>query len=296
MGLRATPFFQVPNKWRPGGYENFPGTISHSHFYRTPDRFIGKKVIVLGKGPSGTDIALELRRCGADVILSHEGGEGEMDYGDLVPQVPSVTEVRSNGSVVLRDGSIVSDVDELLLCTGYAYSFPFLHDSAGISVSKDRRSVDGLLSHCVVEKHPTLSLIGLPFKVVPFPMFMDQACFIGAMLSGQLPFPLTRSSLANLRSSERLELDNTAPSKYLHCLGDRQWEYRRKLASWSGAPLPGEVGREIYNDARAARNRDPADYRRREYVVFGNDPGEWRVTVGDCDITGQEDPNNAPVH
>ncbi|HEX6247744.1 MAG TPA: NAD(P)-binding domain-containing protein [Nocardioidaceae bacterium] len=48
------------------GSETFPGLQLHAHYYRTPDIFEGKRVLVLGIGNSATDIAVESSRT-ADV-------------------------------------------------------------------------------------------------------------------------------------------------------------------------------------------------------------------------------------
>ena len=40
--------------------ENFNGLKLHSHDYREPDMFKDRSVLVLGAGPSGTDIAIEI--------------------------------------------------------------------------------------------------------------------------------------------------------------------------------------------------------------------------------------------
>lgn len=279
-----------PNTWRPVGSASFPGEISHSHTYRTPDRFVRKKVVVLGSGPSGTDIALELHRFGVDVTLSHFDGKGKPNYGGLVPQAAPVVELREDSSVVLKDGSVISNVDELLLCTGYAYSMPFLSENSGISTSKDRRAIYGLFMQCVTMKHPTLSLLGMPFKVIPFPMFEDQAKFVGAILSGRVPFAVSPKSIAVLHRKEMEQNDTDVPEKYKHSLDDKQWEYRRRLADWSGGQAPAESIREMYNDASAARENDPLNYRSREYTKLGDGPGEWRVSLFGKDVTGQQDP------
>lgn len=42
------------------GREKFCGKQWHSHDYREPSCFIGKKVLVVGAGPSGVDIAAQV--------------------------------------------------------------------------------------------------------------------------------------------------------------------------------------------------------------------------------------------
>ena len=65
-GVNGTP--RQPD-W-PG---RFNGPILHSSDYKTPTRFAGQKVLVVGFGNSGGDIALDLARAGVDVTLSVRG-------------------------------------------------------------------------------------------------------------------------------------------------------------------------------------------------------------------------------
>lgn len=246
---------------------------------------------MLGAGPSGTDIALELHRNGATVTLSHKKGGGKDKYGGLVPQTAAIKRVYANGDVEMEDGAIVEAVDEILLCTGYAYSFPFLSDDSGMTVTKDRRAIHGLLMHCVVGAHPTLSVIGMVYKVIPFPVFEDQAAFIAGVLRGTVPFDVSEDRIKKLMAEEDARRDPNAPEKYLHALDDSQWEYRRTLAEWTGRPLPTETLKEIYNDSRAARMHDPLRYRQRVYKILGSGPGQWRVFMNGKDVTGRVDPD-----
>lgn len=45
----------------------------HSHDYRNPEKYYGKTVIILGAGPSGIDIGIEITGHAAHVYLSHSG-------------------------------------------------------------------------------------------------------------------------------------------------------------------------------------------------------------------------------
>lgn len=73
-------------------------------------------------------------------------------------------------SVVLEDDTVL-DVDVLVLCTGYCYSFPFL-DGCGVSVEDER--VYPLYKHLIHAEHPTLAIVGLCKVIVPFPQFHCQ--------------------------------------------------------------------------------------------------------------------------
>ncbi len=56
------------------GAESFPGTQMHAHYYRTPDVFEGRRVLVLGIGNSATDIAVESSRVADETILAMRRG------------------------------------------------------------------------------------------------------------------------------------------------------------------------------------------------------------------------------
>jgi cation diffusion facilitator CzcD-associated flavoprotein CzcO len=55
------------------GMETFGGPILHSSAYRNPAPFAGKRVLVIGYGNSGAEIALDLAEAGIDVALSVRG-------------------------------------------------------------------------------------------------------------------------------------------------------------------------------------------------------------------------------
>ncbi len=56
------------------GAEDFPGAQIHAHYYKTPDMFAGKRVLVLGIGNSATDIAVESSRVAERTYLAMRRG------------------------------------------------------------------------------------------------------------------------------------------------------------------------------------------------------------------------------
>ncbi len=56
------------------GAEEFPGLQLHAHYYKTPDIFAGKRVLVLGIGNSATDIAVESSRVAERTYLAMRRG------------------------------------------------------------------------------------------------------------------------------------------------------------------------------------------------------------------------------
>lgn len=56
------------------GQEKFKGQILHTHSYKKPSEFVGKKVVVVGIGNSGGDVAVELSMVNPKVYLSTRRG------------------------------------------------------------------------------------------------------------------------------------------------------------------------------------------------------------------------------
>ncbi|MBZ0294277.1 MAG: NAD(P)/FAD-dependent oxidoreductase [Anaerolineae bacterium] len=56
----ATGRFSKPYVPHLPGIEHFEGTVLHSHEYKGPDAFAGQRVMVVGNGPSGVDLVVEL--------------------------------------------------------------------------------------------------------------------------------------------------------------------------------------------------------------------------------------------
>ncbi|KAI5127314.1 Dimethylaniline Monooxygenase [N-Oxide-Forming] 4 [Manis pentadactyla] len=56
------------------GIHTFKGQVLHSQQYKTPDGFQGKRILVLGLGNTGGDVAVELSRTAAQVLLSTRTG------------------------------------------------------------------------------------------------------------------------------------------------------------------------------------------------------------------------------
>jgi cation diffusion facilitator CzcD-associated flavoprotein CzcO len=69
----ATGLADYPHAPAWPGIETFGGPIQHSSSYRNPAPFTGKRVLVVGFGASGGEIALDLSEAGVDVALAVRG-------------------------------------------------------------------------------------------------------------------------------------------------------------------------------------------------------------------------------
>ncbi len=69
----ATGWAEYPYSPAWPGMETFGGPIAHSSRYRNPQPYAGQRVLVVGFGNSGGEIALDLAEAGVDVTLSVRG-------------------------------------------------------------------------------------------------------------------------------------------------------------------------------------------------------------------------------
>ena len=70
----ATGIVSSPRTPTFAGREQFRGRVMHSVEYRRPEPFAGRRVLVVGVGNSGAEIASELARAGVDVTIAVRSG------------------------------------------------------------------------------------------------------------------------------------------------------------------------------------------------------------------------------
>ena len=72
--VMATGIAANPRRPRFPGEETFGGDLRHSVAYRRPDPYVGRRVLVVGTGNSGGEIASELAAAGAEVTIAVRSG------------------------------------------------------------------------------------------------------------------------------------------------------------------------------------------------------------------------------
>jgi dimethylaniline monooxygenase (N-oxide forming) len=76
------------------GQERFKGELVHTELYRNPDRFAGKRVLIVGAGESGSDICNEVSKVASKVAIAIRG-----KHGHLIPRIQGsgrVTDLNTN--------------------------------------------------------------------------------------------------------------------------------------------------------------------------------------------------------
>ncbi|XP_045136290.1 flavin-containing monooxygenase FMO GS-OX-like 2 [Portunus trituberculatus] len=194
--------------------DKFRGQQMHSHDYREPEPFRGLRVAVLGASASGLDISLEVASVAKEVLLSHNHPvQIPSELPPNIRQVRGIVAAYEDG-FVFGDGS-QADADVLLCCTGYEFTFPFLSEECGVTV--ENNIVKPLYKHLIHTAFPTMAFVGIPFQIVPFPLFDVQVKFFLAVLTGDVT-PLTH---------EEMDADTVHALQRLRCSGGQDRHYHR---------------------------------------------------------------------
>jgi cation diffusion facilitator CzcD-associated flavoprotein CzcO len=155
---------------------------------------------VVGNSASGLDISDQISKVSkVPVIVSEKPTIVTATTNPALIYKPQIAEFRPEGRTVLfSNGDIESDIDHVVFCTGYFYSFPFLR-SLSPPVVTDGASALNLYQHMLYAPDPSISFLGIPQRVVPFPFVEAQMAYLARVWAGRLPFP----SEAELRDWER---------------------------------------------------------------------------------------------
>eukprot|EP00892_Ulva_mutabilis_P007447 jgi/Ulvmu1/5074/UM021_0091.1 len=251
------------------GLDTYPGACEHSHSYRHPDVYSGKRVLIVGAHASGEDIAWDIAPYAAAVVMSAKSWmkeefahvRGPFGPANNMYRRPWVSRMGSDGTIEFEDGSSVQDIDIVMFCTGYHYAMPFLDAEI---VDTSRSHVRPLYQHLL---HPafgaSLSFVGLPFKVVPFPQFEVQTRYVARLLSGKATLPSQHEMHNWMESHYRQFDDGSAPDRHGHLQGGGHWDYNDELSELSGcSDFTPEWRKGLWRHARELKQKyEPTEYR-----------------------------------
>ncbi|XP_049545337.1 senecionine N-oxygenase-like [Anopheles darlingi] len=227
------------------GSAQFRGQQLHSHDYRCADHYANKAVLVVGAGPSGMDIALELAKSAQRVTLSHHMDRLTFPFPANLTQQPDVARLTGTGARFVNGAEASFDV--VLYCTGFRYSFPFLGDDCGIRVEDNH--VQPLYKHCININHPTMAFIGLPYYVCAAQMMDLQVRFCLEFFAGRRCL-LTRSEmLADMEREMGARWRRGYKRRHAHMMGPDQGQYYDDLAQTAGIKPIAPVMTKLHNES-----------------------------------------------
>lgn len=260
--------FSTPFRARITGSKSFRGRQMHSHDYRHPGIFTGRNVLVVGGGPSGVDITQEIAQRAKKVFWSNHLTPPKVVSAQNVVQKTDVQHFDEEGATFVNGSR--ETFDDVVYCTGYRYTFPFLSVDCGVFC--DDNYVRPLYKHCVSINSPSMAMIGLPFLCCPFQMFDLQIRFSLTFMTGRKALP----SRDEMRQDTDREMNGKWQSgvkrSKAHALGKgHQDKYYAELASTAAIlPLKPFVCK-MYDQNRLHVERDLANYRRYKFTLLDDE-------------------------
>ena len=262
------------------GIDAFAGMLSHSHAYREPSAYAGLDVLVVGAGPSGVDISREVAGVARSVVVAAGDPNDSLpralqdavsaDASNLTA-LPRVSRFCPDGaSVLLADGAEVGPFEAAILCTGYEYSFPFLPPSL-VSVPEEN---PGLVLPRLYQHmwHPPLgsrlAFVGIPFKVIPFPLMEVQASWFAHVVAGSVSLPSQTEMENETDAEDAARADAGIHPRFTHRL--EAWdEYCASVCALIGREWSG-VRKEVYSAVSLDRKAHPDSYRDTNYTDYAD--------------------------
>ena len=183
----ATGHFSTPNAPYFSGFETFSGRLLHSHDLRNALEFRDKDVLIIGSCISAEDITLQCWKYGCkSVTISHLGATPMgHKWPDNVKEVPLLQKV-SNKTCTFKDGS-TTDVDAIILCTGYMHHFPFMANDLKLR-STNRWAIDNLYKGVVWVNNPKLYYLGMQ-NALTFMQLDTEAWYVRDIIMGRINVP-----------------------------------------------------------------------------------------------------------
>lgn len=222
----------------PGMDTCFSGKILHSIEYDDPTEFVDQTVLCIGARASGSDLAREISQHAKHVYLSDSTADSSKTLG-RVTLVPKTVAMQDNNHVKFaKDCSLSPQVDVVIYCSGYDYSFPFINEKSNLPLQVGQRRVMPLYKQLWHAHYPSVAFLGLPHSVLPFPLFELQAeAALEKLVTRNLP-PLQERMEAAKQDAVRGGPNETGRVEDTHYLGAAQWDYCRDLSKMAS----------LYND------------------------------------------------
>lgn len=166
----------------------------------------------------------------------------EKPWADQVPEI--VEFLSEERGVRFANGRVERDIDAVIFCTGFHYSYPFLQSLDPAIVVPGGSHAAHLWEHILYTADPTLAFLSIPQRIVPFPISEAQSAVVARMWSGRVS-PPSREEMEQWVQNIKEE---TGGGKAIHTMTTGQdVDYINNLYRISSSAAP-ELGLE--NDGR----------------------------------------------
>ncbi|XP_071141953.1 trimethylamine monooxygenase-like [Mytilus edulis] len=224
----AVGIYNSPDKPYFEGIETFPGRIIHSNDFRDATQFKGQHMLVVGAKNSAEDIALQCMKFGAkSIVTSYRSTPLNYNWPVGIEERPLVQKIE--GTVVHFLDSSFTEVDSIILSTGYKYMFPFMENNLQPSLSNILYPA-GLYkgSLWLQGGNRKLFYIGVPHHCFTFTMFDAQGLWICRYITDTLPNKA--KSCEEMKKEDQKWLQRCNSLKDIHEQIDSQSDFIKDLS------------------------------------------------------------------
>ncbi|RAL10181.1 putative FAD dependent oxidoreductase [Aspergillus homomorphus CBS 101889] len=232
----------------------WPTRVIHSKGYRRPDVYKDKNVLLIGGGVSSTDVAKEIGPVAKRVCQSTRNGLfdlpssvlpengiriGEVDSFEITSKDSTLSDNQALPLTIhLKSGQKLCEIDDVIICTGYHITLPFLsefHDDATPADKADETVLvtDGTQVHNLHKDifyipDPTLAFVGVPYYTATFTLFEFQAIVVANVFAGIAEVP----SEDEMKREYAEKIETKGSGKTFHSLKDAEEAYVDNLMDW----------------------------------------------------------------
>lgn len=140
------------------------------------------------------------------------------EYLGNITQKPDVQYLTKNGGC-FKDHSM-EEFEHIIYCTGYQYSFPFLSSDCKLRLLHNH--VEPLYKHCINICHPSMTIIGLPYRALPTQLMDLQIRFSLRYFMKEEKLPEKQEMLQDLHKDVNAQSSNEKFQFHWHRLGHKQ--------------------------------------------------------------------------
>lgn len=199
----ATGHFSTPNVPHFDGFDTFKGRVLHAHDFRDAMEFAGKDILIVGTSYSAEDIGSQLWKYGAkSITVSHRTAPMGYNWPDNWKEVPLLTKV--DGKTAHFEDGTCTDVDAVILCTGYKHHFPFMPDGLRLKTPNVLAS-DDLYKGSTYVHEPNLFYLGMQDQWFTFNMFDAQAWWVRDVIMDRIALPDHTAMVADVDARKAAE-------------------------------------------------------------------------------------------
>ncbi|KAK6454465.1 flavin-containing monooxygenase [Scheffersomyces xylosifermentans] len=176
--------------------EKYEDVVQHAKFYRNPDPYEGKDVVVVGSRASGADLTKYIADKANNVYQSIRNLENtkrlskkpNIIYKPIIKEYQILPD-NKGFKVIFEDDTEITNPDHVIYATGYSFSYPYLNRLTNGSITKDGGIIPDLYQHTFHINEPLLAFVGVPIDGVSFRVFEYQAILVSRYLAGKIALP-----------------------------------------------------------------------------------------------------------